>query len=172
MGSERVIHLWEMICECADGHSRRWSHLSAEDLASLAFLEVVAPGGELKPWVDEAMEEGAEFEDIARRVVNRVAKRQQRDAQKSKTGLPDRNTGGLGDLLDGLDADEREFAFERLQILLSELSDDQRLLLVAYYVEQRNLKEISEEFSLSPGAVANRLLRLRKRIIRCLEDEN
>jgi RNA polymerase sigma factor (sigma-70 family) len=170
MSDEQTIQLWEVICRCSTHHSQRWSHLSSEDLASWAFLEVASSDGGLKEWVQRALRGDHDLESIARQVVNRVAKRLQRAQQKAILGHREPAAGELTEMLNELPMATRMEATRRLKGFLSELPGGQMQLLTAYYVDERPLSEIGAEHSLSSAAVANRLLRIRKRIIRFLEE--
>lgn len=170
MTDEMTVQLWERICHFAGRHSERWSHLPSDDLASWAFLEVADRDGGLKDWVHAALKDEGDLEAVARLVVNRVAKRLQRAQQRATLADSDSKSGELADVLNELPFKARPRAFRRLTQFLSELPREQFRLLTAYYVERRQLAEIGQEFTLSRGAVANRLLRIRKKIIRFFDE--
>ena len=170
MPDDRTVQLWELIRRYADMHSQRWSHLSSDDLASWAFLEVAGKGGGLKEWVDAALRDEADLEGVARLAVNRVAKRLQRTRDRAIPGGADSASGELAEMLNQLPVAVRVQTFRRISLFLSELPDEQLQLLTAYYVDHRPLAEIGQESGLTAAAVANRLLRIRKKIIRFVDE--
>ena len=58
----------------------------------------------------------------------------------------------------------REERIQRLQELIDELPDEERLLLTLYYFEDRPLTEIAYITGVEPGPLANRLYRTRKKL--------
>ena len=64
----------------------------------------------------------------------------------------------------------REERIERLQELMDELPDDERMLLTLYYFEDRPLTEIAYITGIEPGALANRLYRTRKKLYKKLQE--
>ena len=58
----------------------------------------------------------------------------------------------------------REENIERLQMLMDELSDDERMLLTLYYFEDRPLTEIAYITGIEAKPLANRLYRTRKKL--------
>ena len=59
----------------------------------------------------------------------------------------------------------REERIQRLQELIDELPDEERLLLTLYYLEDRPLTEIAYITGIEPGPLANRLYRTRKKLL-------
>ena len=59
----------------------------------------------------------------------------------------------------------REERIQRLQELIDELPDEERLLLTLYYFEDRPLTEIAYITGIEPGPLANRLYRTRKKLL-------
>ena len=57
-----------------------------------------------------------------------------------------------------------EERIQRLQELMDELPDEERLLLTLYYFEDRPLTEIAYITGVEPGPLANRLYRTRKKL--------
>ena len=66
----------------------------------------------------------------------------------------------------------REERIQRLQELIDELPDEERLLLTLYYFEGCPLTEIAYITSIEPGPLANRLYRTRKKLLRRLNIED
>ena len=62
----------------------------------------------------------------------------------------------------------REDRIERLQELIDLLPDDERMLLTLYYFEDRPLTEIAYITGIEPHALANRLYRTRKKLLKLL----
>ena len=65
----------------------------------------------------------------------------------------------------------REERIERLQELMDELPDDERILLTLYYFEDRPLTEIAYITGIEPSALANRLYRTRKKLYKKLQED-
>ena len=59
----------------------------------------------------------------------------------------------------------REERIQRLQELIDELPDEERLLLTLYYFEDHPLTEIAYITGIEPGPLANRLYRTRKKLL-------
>ena len=59
----------------------------------------------------------------------------------------------------------REERIQRLQELIDELPDEERLLLTLYYFEGCPLTEIAYITGIEPGPLANRLYRTRKKLL-------
>jgi RNA polymerase sigma-70 factor (ECF subfamily) len=59
----------------------------------------------------------------------------------------------------------REERIQRLQELIDELPDEERLLLTLYYLEDRPLTEIAYITGIEPGPLANRLYLTRKKLL-------
>ena len=59
----------------------------------------------------------------------------------------------------------REERIQRLQEIIDELPDEERLLLTLYYFEDRPLTEIAYITGIEPGPLANRLYRTRKKLL-------
>ena len=59
----------------------------------------------------------------------------------------------------------REERIQRLQELIDELPDEERLLLTLYYFGDRPLTEIAYITGIEPGPLANRLYRTRKKLL-------
>ena len=57
-----------------------------------------------------------------------------------------------------------EQRIERLQELVQQLSDEERMLLTLYYFDDRPLAEIAFITGIAPKALANRLYRIRKKL--------
>ena len=66
----------------------------------------------------------------------------------------------------------REERIQRLQELIDELPDEERLLLTLYYFEGCPLTEIAYITGIEPGPLANRLYRTRKKLLRRLNIED
>ena len=66
----------------------------------------------------------------------------------------------------------REERIARLEQLMDELPDDERMLLTLYYFEDRPLKEIAYITGINPMALANRLCRMRKKLCFRLKTED
>ncbi len=65
----------------------------------------------------------------------------------------------------------REERIQRLEELMDELPDDERMLLTLYYFEDRPLTEIAYITGVDAKALANRLFRTRKKLYKKLKDE-
>ena len=65
----------------------------------------------------------------------------------------------------------REERIERLQELMDELPDDERMLLTLYYFEDRPLTEIAYITGIDAKALANRLYRTRKKLYKTLQED-
>ena len=65
----------------------------------------------------------------------------------------------------------REERIQRLEALMDELPDDERMLLTLYYFEDRPLTEIAYITGIDAKALANRLYRTRKKLCKKLKDE-
>ena len=65
----------------------------------------------------------------------------------------------------------REERIQRLEKLMDELPDDERMLLTLYYFEDRPLTEIAYITGIDAKALANRLYRTRKKLCKKLKDE-
>lgn len=65
----------------------------------------------------------------------------------------------------------REERIARLEELIDELPDDERMLLTLYYFEDRQLTEIAYMTGIESGALANRLYRTRKKLYKRMKDE-
>ena len=63
----------------------------------------------------------------------------------------------------------REENIERLQMLMDELPDDERMLLTLYYFEDRPLTEIAYITGIEAKPLANRLYRIRKKLYKQLK---
>ena len=63
----------------------------------------------------------------------------------------------------------REENIERLQMLMDELPDDERMLLTLYYFENRPLTEIAYITGIEAKPLANRLYRIRKKLYKQLK---
>ena len=57
-----------------------------------------------------------------------------------------------------------EERIERLQELMDELPDEERMLVTLHYFEERPLTEIAYITGIEPGVLANRLYRTRKKL--------
>ena len=66
----------------------------------------------------------------------------------------------------------REERIQRLQELIDELPDEERLLLTLYYFEGCPLTEIAYITGIESGPLANRLYRTRKKLLRRLNIED
>ena len=65
----------------------------------------------------------------------------------------------------------REERIERLQEVMDELPDDERMLLTLYYFEDRPLTEIAYIIGIDAKALANRLYRTRKKLYKILQED-
>ena len=65
----------------------------------------------------------------------------------------------------------REERIERLQEVMDELPDDERILLTLYYFEDRPLTEIAYITGIDAKALANRLYRTRKKLYKILQED-
>ena len=65
-----------------------------------------------------------------------------------------------------------EERIEQLQVLMEQLSDEERMLLTLYYFEDRPLTEISYITGIDAKVLANRLYRTRKKLYKGLRNEN
>ena len=65
----------------------------------------------------------------------------------------------------------REERIERLQEVMDELPDDERMLLTLYYFEDRPLTEIAYITGIDAKALANRLYRTRKKLYKILQED-
>lgn len=63
----------------------------------------------------------------------------------------------------------REQQIQRLEEILDELADDERMLLTLYYYDDRPLAEIAYIMGTDAKALANRLYRLRKKLCQKLK---
>ena len=63
----------------------------------------------------------------------------------------------------------REENIERLQMLMDDLPDDERMLLTLYYFEDRPLTEIAYITGIEAKPLANRLYRIRKKLYKQLK---
>ncbi len=170
MSDEALIELWHLIVSYATKNANRWSNLPPDDLASTAFLEVADKDGEMKEWVIELLEKGFDLDDIARRCVSRVAKRLQREAEPLDENKVLPGSRELITLLEQFTPHQQKAVEDQLRQFLSNLPQEERELLIAYFVERRTLQEIADEIGTTPGAAANRLFRIRKKILRFIED--
>ena len=59
----------------------------------------------------------------------------------------------------------REERIQRLQEIIDELPDEERMLLTLHYFENRPLTEIAYITGIEPGPLANRLYRTRKKLL-------
>lgn len=66
----------------------------------------------------------------------------------------------------------REERIEQLQVLMEQLSDEERMLLTLYYFEDRPLTEIAYITGIDAKVLANRLYRTRKKLYKGLRNEN
>ena len=64
----------------------------------------------------------------------------------------------------------REERIQRLQEIIDELPDEERMLLTLHYFEDRPLTEIAYITGIEPGPLANRLYRTRKKLLLKLKD--
>jgi RNA polymerase sigma-70 factor (ECF subfamily) len=64
----------------------------------------------------------------------------------------------------------REERIAKLEGLIDELPDDERMLLTLYYFEDRQLTEIAYITGIEPKVLANRLYRTRKKLCNKLKD--
>ena len=64
----------------------------------------------------------------------------------------------------------REERIQRLQEIIDELPDEERMLLTLHYFEDRSLTEIAYITGIEPGPLANRLYRTRKKLLLKLKD--
>lgn len=62
-----------------------------------------------------------------------------------------------------------EQRIERLQELVQQLPDEERMLLTLYYFDDRPLSEIAFITGIAPKALANRLYRIRKKLYKKLK---
>lgn len=62
-----------------------------------------------------------------------------------------------------------EQRIERLQELVQQLPDEERILLTLYYFDDRPLSEIAFITGIAPKALANRLYRIRKKLYKKLK---
>ena len=62
-----------------------------------------------------------------------------------------------------------EQRIERLQELVQQLPDEERMLLTLYYFDDRPLSEIAFITGIAPKALANRLYRIRKKLYKRLK---
>ena len=65
----------------------------------------------------------------------------------------------------------REERIERLQEVMDELPDDERMLLTLYYFEDRPLTEIAYITGIDAKALANRLYRTRKKLYKIFQED-
>ena len=65
----------------------------------------------------------------------------------------------------------REERIERLQEVMDELPDDERMFLTLYYFEDRPLTEIAYITGIDAKALANRLYRTRKKLCKILQED-
>ena len=59
---------------------------------------------------------------------------------------------------------------ERAMLILSKLNEKEQYLYFAYYSDKKNLKEISEEMGISHAAVRQRIVGLRRKIIKYIKE--
>ena len=64
---------------------------------------------------------------------------------------------------------DNEQRIERLQELVQQLSDEERMLLTLYYFDDRSLSEIAFITGIGEKALANRLYRIRKKLYKKLK---
>ena len=62
-----------------------------------------------------------------------------------------------------------EERIQRLELLIDDLSPDERMLLMLYYFEDRSLDECSYIMDATSHALANRLYRIRKKLYKQLQ---
>jgi len=64
----------------------------------------------------------------------------------------------------------KEERIERLEQLIGELADDERMLLTLHYYEDRPLAEMAYITGIEPGPLAKRLYRIRKKLLKKLSE--
>ena len=72
--------------------------------------------------------------------------------------------------LDAAFSTGNEQGIERLQELISELPDEDQMLLVLYYYENHPLTEIAFITGSSPNVLSSRLYRIRKKLYKKLKE--
>jgi RNA polymerase sigma-70 factor (ECF subfamily) len=110
---------------------------------------------------------------IAHRALLDLARRQQRWWRRliagSRTREADAHSGPLERLIEADEEVQRKVAIESA---LANLKDEDRALIHLYYFEGRALSEISMIMNTSRDALKMRLMRVRQRLAKLLDDEN
>ena len=135
---------------------------AADDLAQDTFLKVVNNLSKLK----NATTFVSWLFQIARNLCLDHLRRQARQkAEKLEEVLE------LADeIIDVEELEARENQILLMQVLLDELSAEDRALLQLKYLDRVKIKDIQRQYSLSESAVKMRLARARKKIARLLEE--
>ena len=63
----------------------------------------------------------------------------------------------------------KNLCFEKLQKIIADLTDNERLLIQRYFFEERTMKQIGEELGVSKMAISKQLKKLLSRIRKLME---
>lgn len=63
----------------------------------------------------------------------------------------------------------KNLCFKKLQMIIAELTDNERLLIRRYFFEKRTMKQIGEEFGISKMAISKQLKKLLSQMRRLME---
>ena len=104
------------------------------------------------------------------KAVNETAKRRQQEfSDNEEKDLVLNNALFYNpDLIENMVSDET--IEERAMLILSKLNEKEQYLYFAYYSDKKNLKEISEEMGISHAAVRQRIVGLRRKIIKYIKE--
>jgi len=133
------------------GHDKN----AAEDCVQEAFMVIY-----------RRMKKGEEFKEpkaFLYRTVDNFIKEHLRDLKKrqklSETVLPEEFTEW--DILDRLAPETEQ---EIITAALSEMNDTEKVIYRRRYIENKNVKEIAQQYNLSVTAVTTRLYRIRQKV--------
>jgi RNA polymerase sigma-70 factor (ECF subfamily) len=119
----------------------------AEDLTQQTFLLVQRNLGQLREV------------DRLRHWVFRIARNQYLQSRRKRVPLPASTADLVVDQLPAEEQDHSPIDSEHLQIVLGELSEEHRLILMMYYFEDLAYREIADQLQIPIGTVMSRLAR-------------
>ncbi|TVR42146.1 MAG: sigma-70 family RNA polymerase sigma factor [Planctomycetota bacterium] len=147
---------------------RRWN--LAEDAVQEALLwacehwQDLSDLGGLLPWMRRVVQ-------LKTLELIRREERSSRHAQGMDPAMLER----LATALDQADADEGAGQLRAMKAALhhcmGHLSNEHQRLLQAFYWQQRSCEDLAEEFAKRPDNLRAMLSRLRKRLMRCMQDQ-
>jgi RNA polymerase sigma-70 factor (ECF subfamily) len=83
---------------------------------------------------------------------------------KLKVALTENLSDGIAEMIDGEKSIPEDVTLEILEVLLDQLSADEKLIMVLKYKEKHSIKDIMGTLGLSESAVKMRLKRARQRV--------